>query len=69
MKFKDLFDFQNKYPAKEDRENELMKMSDKDIDVLIQTAGTKQGKAYLASFKSDAYCRKDNKIENVDDAN
>ena len=49
--FKDVFEFQEAYPAKPDREKALRNMTNEDIDKLIVTCGTNQGKAYYASFK------------------
>ncbi len=49
--FKDVFEFQEAYPSKSDREKALRNMTNEDIDKLIATFGTNQGKAYYASFK------------------
>ena len=52
--FKDVFEFQEAYPSKVAREDALRNMTNKDIDRLVETCGTKQGKAYYASFKKVA---------------
>jgi len=49
--FKDVFEFQKAYPSKPDREKALRNMTNEDIDKLVATCGTNQGKAYYASFK------------------
>jgi len=49
--FKDVFEFQQVYPKKADREKALKGMSDSQIDKLISTCGTPQAKIYYSSFK------------------
>lgn len=51
MKFKDVYEFQEAYPSKEDKQKALMNMSDEDIDHLISTCSTPQAKIYYSSFK------------------
>ena len=50
--YKDVFSFQNAHKTKQSRERALREMSDSQIDRLVSSCGTKQGKAYYASFKS-----------------
>ena len=51
MKYKDIFEFQDAYPDRKEREAVLRAMSNEDIDKLISTCGTPQGKVYLKKFK------------------
>ena len=44
-------EFQALYPDKAARENALLQMSNEEIDEIIASCGTPQGKAYYASFK------------------
>jgi len=46
-----VFEFQQMYPNKMARERALREMSNKEIDDIIVSCGTAQGKAYYASFK------------------
>ena len=46
-----LLEFQEKYKTKEEREKQLKKMTNEEIDELINSCGTVQGKGYYASFK------------------
>lgn len=49
--YKDVFAFQNAHKTKAAREKALKGMTNAQIDKLVATCGTKQGKAYYASFK------------------
>ena len=46
-----VFEFQNMYPIKPLREKALRSMTNDEIDEIIASCGTAQGKAYYASFK------------------
>jgi len=46
-----VFEFQNMYPIKPLREKALRGMTNDEIDEIIASCGTAQGKAYYASFK------------------
>ena len=46
-----VFEFQEMYPTKMAREKALRAMSNEEIDEIIASCGTAQGKAYYASFK------------------
>ena len=47
-----VFEFQNMYPIKPLREKALRGMTNEEIDEIIASCGTAQGKAYYASFKN-----------------
>lgn len=49
--YKDVFEFQDAHPTKAGREKALKAMTNAQIDKLVKTCGTPQGKAYYASFK------------------
>ena len=49
--YKDVFSFQKAHKTKQARTAALRKMTNAQIDKLVATCGTKQGKAYYASFK------------------
>lgn len=49
--YKDVFEFQDAHPNKDEREKALKLMSNEQIDKLISTCGTPQAKTYYASFK------------------
>lgn len=51
MKYKDVFEYQKAYPNKAERERVLRSMSNEDIDKLVKTCGTPQGKNYYSKFK------------------
>lgn len=55
--YKDVFAFQKAHPTKASREKALKGMSDSQIDKLVLTCGTAQGKSYYASFKHDGPCK------------
>ena len=46
-----IFEFQKMYPTRGAREKALRGMSNEEIDEIISSCGTPQGKAYYASFK------------------
>ena len=46
-----VFEFQNMYPIKPLREKALRGMTNEEINEIIDSCGTAQGKAYYASFK------------------
>ena len=46
-----VFEFQQMYPTKMAKEKALRGMSNEEIDEIIASCGTAQGKAYYASFK------------------
>ena len=50
-KYKDVFAFQDAHKTKAEREKTLKTMSNAQIDKLVSTCGTQQGKIYYASFK------------------
>ena len=49
--YKTLEELINDYPDKKEREIQLHKMRNEEIDILIQHTRNIQGKNYLASFK------------------
>lgn len=49
--YKSLDELVKAFPNKADRESELNRMSNADIDVLIKNMSNVQGKIYLKSFK------------------
>ena len=49
--YNNIFELQKAHPARAEREKVLKQMPNAQIDKLISTCGTNQGKAYLASFK------------------
>ena len=51
MSYKDVFEFQKAFPTKAEREKQLKSMSNAEIDKLISTCGTPQGKVYYKKFK------------------
>ena len=61
--FRDVFEFQEKYPSREEREQALKKMDPIEIQRLIQTCGTKQGKIYYNQFAILAAEREKEKVE------
>lgn len=46
-----VFEFQEDFPTKEQREERLKVMSDSEIDQLIRSCGTAQGKIYYSKHK------------------
>ena len=48
--YDNVFDFQRAYPVKREREAALGKMTDGQIEKLVRSCGTVQGKIYYASF-------------------
>ena len=48
----ELMAFQKRYPTKTGKARALKKMTDHQIDRLIEGCGTKQGKIFYSSFKS-----------------
>ncbi len=48
-----VFEFQKKYPVKADRIKALINMSNKEIDEIINSCGTQQGKIYYSKFKKE----------------
>ena len=46
-----LREFQEAYPTRGSREHALRGMSNEEIDEIINSCGTPQGKSYYASFK------------------
>ena len=49
-KYKDVFEFQEKFKTKEEREKKLMKMSYEEIWHLAHTCATPQGGVYYGQF-------------------
>lgn len=49
--YNNVFDFQKAHPTKAGRERALKSMSNSQIDKLVKTCGTAQGKSYYSSFK------------------
>lgn len=47
-----VWEFQEKHPTKEQREEALKTMTDKEIDEIIESCGTMQGKIYYSKFKT-----------------
>lgn len=58
--FKDVFEFQKKYPTQEEREKALQKMSSDEIMQLSRSCGTVQGACYYARFAQQAAIREKN---------
>ena len=52
--YKDVYEFQKKHPKREKREIVLETMSPEEIQHLIDTCGTVQGKIYYSRFKKEA---------------
>ena len=48
--YKDVFDFQEKHPTKEEREEVLATLSDEEIWHIAKSCGTAQGKLYYSRF-------------------
>ena len=46
-----IFEFQGQYQTRSKREAALRAMSNEEIDEIIASCGTNQGKSYYASFK------------------
>ena len=46
-----VFEFQKKYRTKEEREKALKKMTNDEINEIIKTCGTMQGKIYYGKFR------------------
>lgn len=44
-------EFQNLYPTREEREEKLKAMSNEEINKIIESCGTVQGKIYYSRFK------------------
>ena len=51
MEFENVFDFQQAYRTKRKREAALRRMTEGQIEKLICSCGTVQGKIYYASFR------------------
>ena len=51
--FKDVWEVQEKYPTKEEREKMLETLSDAELWHIAKTCSTPQGGAYYASFMKD----------------
>ena len=49
--YQTVFEFQEDFPTREEREEKLKEMSDSEIDQLIRSCGTIQGKIYYSKFK------------------
>lgn len=49
--------FQEKFPTKAKREKALRSMSDEEIEILINSCGTAQGKNYYTSFLEKKYLK------------
>ena len=49
--YENVFEFQKAHPTKAGREKALKGMTNTQIDKLVKTCGTPQGKAYYSSFK------------------
>ena len=49
--YQTVFEFQEDFPTREQREEKLKAMSDSEIDQLIRSCGTIQGKIYYSKFK------------------
>lgn len=52
-KYEKMLEFQKRYPTKVGKARALNKMTDKQIDALIQDSPNVNQKIWLASFKSD----------------
>ena len=50
MLFKDVYEFQNIYQTREEREDVLRKLSREEINHLISTCNTLQAKMYYSRF-------------------
>ena len=46
-------EFQELYPSKEEREEAVKKLSDDEIDEIIESCGTVQGKIYYSQLKKN----------------
>jgi len=49
-----LMEFQKKYPTRKEKEAVLQKMSDEEIDSLIKSCSSVQGKIFYSRFKKGA---------------
>ena len=54
-----VFEFQKKYPVKADRVKALINISNKEIDEIINSCGTQQGKIYYSKFKKTIFSFRD----------
>lgn len=50
FQFKDVYEFQQKYKTKEQREEALLKMNPEEIMHIARTCGNEQGGAYYSRF-------------------
>ena len=57
-----VYEFQEKYPSRWEREEGVKKLSDDEIDEIIESCGTVQGKIYYSQLK------KKNQVERDEDA-
>ena len=51
--YKDVYEFQEKHPTKEEREKVLETLSDAEIWHIAKSCNSKQGGVYYASFMKD----------------
>lgn len=59
--FKDVFEFQEKYPTKEDWERVLRTMDADEIMRLARTCGNMAGRCYYGRFAQEAVIREKNR--------
>jgi hypothetical protein len=48
-----VYEFQDLYPTREEREEKLKTMNNEEIDEIIKSCGTVQGKIYYSKFKKE----------------
>lgn len=48
-----IFEFQDLYPTREEREEKLKTMSNEEIDEIIKSCNIVQGKIYYSKFKKE----------------
>lgn len=53
-----IWEFQKKYPTREERENALQSMTNEEIDEIIESCGTVQAKVYYSGFKKSPAVKK-----------
>ncbi len=53
LRYQTVFEFQEAFPTAESREEKLKEMTDEEIDVLIASCGTIQGKIWYARHKKE----------------
>ena len=53
-KYRDVFEFQEKHPSREEREQVLRTLGADEIMHIARSCGTKQGGAYYARFAQEA---------------